>query len=291
MLFRINYLSTPMPLTKEQLIYDPAARFVEASQDIWRALLIQLPYVVIGLLTLLLAWVVAKMTSALVVRVCHKASLNIELIKIFGSVSHLAILLIGLLTAVVIIFPSFSFAHLFTGVGVTSVVLGFAFKNIFMNWFAGVTILWEKRYRVGDVIQVGEFEGTVEDIDIDTTTLKTPGWHRIIIPNLEMVSKPLTIRSPYAFRKISIPVVVMPDTDIDAAKQAAVLLLAQHKALVDPAAPPPKVLITTLTEHGPKLEVHFWVPTSDDDDAVKDDVATQLLLAFRDQGIQFARPA
>ncbi|MFC7543286.1 mechanosensitive ion channel family protein [Siccirubricoccus deserti] len=76
-----------------------------------------------------------------------------------------------------------SAADLFNLLGIGGVAIGFAFRDVLQNLLAGVLILLTRPFRIGDQIRHGEQEGTVEDIWIRATVLRTYDNRRILIPN------------------------------------------------------------------------------------------------------------
>ena len=67
--------------------------------------------------------------------------------------------------------------------GVAGFALGFAFKDILENFIAGILLLFARPFEIGDQVTLGTFEGTVTDIEIRTTTLRTYADERVAIPN------------------------------------------------------------------------------------------------------------
>ena len=87
------------------------------------------------------------------------------------------------LIAVTAAFPSFTPADLVGALGIGGVAIGFAFKDIFQNYLAGLLILVTRPFVVGDQIRFKDYEGTVEDIQTRATFIKTYDGRRVIIPN------------------------------------------------------------------------------------------------------------
>ncbi|WP_019995407.1 mechanosensitive ion channel family protein [Aureimonas ureilytica] len=81
---------------------------------------------------------------------------------VLGSFLKLLVLLFGTLLALTIVIPSLNPGDLLAGLGIGSVAIGFAFKDILQNWLAGLLILIQRPFEVGDQIIVDGFEGTVE---------------------------------------------------------------------------------------------------------------------------------
>ncbi|MEX5538851.1 mechanosensitive ion channel domain-containing protein, partial [Pseudomonas syringae] len=83
----------------------------------------------------------------------------------------------------VIAIPGFTPGQLMSALGIGSVAIGFAFKDIFQNLLSGILILLSEPFRIGDAIVCNGLEGTVEDIQIRATTLRSYDGRRLVIPN------------------------------------------------------------------------------------------------------------
>lgn len=102
-----------------------------------------------------------------------KRSRHQNLVKVFQRVGGTLILFIGFMIAMVIAMPGFTPAKLIGALGIGSVAIGFAFKDIFQNLLSGILLLISEPFRIGAQIVSGDYEGTVEDIKIRATTIKT----------------------------------------------------------------------------------------------------------------------
>jgi small-conductance mechanosensitive channel len=137
------------------------------------SLLARAPYVVLGAVIFLLFWLVGNIIR----RVFHAAGartrLDVTLADLFGRLASAAMIVLGLFVAAVVIFPTFRPGDLIAGLGITTVAIGFAFKDILQNFFAGVLILWRRPFVIGDQIRTLDYEGAVEEINVRSTRLKT----------------------------------------------------------------------------------------------------------------------
>jgi hypothetical protein len=102
---------------------------------------------------------------------------------VLGRLAQFAMILIGLLIALVIAIPGFMPGQLISVLGLGSVAIGFAFRDILENFLAGILIRLTEPFRVNDQIIYKEFEGTVEDIQTRATYIKTYDGRRVVIPN------------------------------------------------------------------------------------------------------------
>jgi small-conductance mechanosensitive channel len=183
-----------------------------------------------------------------------------------------------------VIIPTLKFGDLITGLGFTSFIIGFAAKDILNNLFSGVLILWQQPFRLGDYIFVGSNQGKVEYIGVRATQLRKDDGELILIPNGEMYSSALTIRSAGSERRMVLKINVDYDTDISHAKKIVSDVLNSVKGVVE--MPKPKVVVTDLTESGINLSVYFWINTDKDSPLeIFDEVATKVEKSLREEKI------
>ena len=107
---------------------------------------------------------------------------------------------LGLLVVATIVFPSVKPADVLATLGVGSVAIGFAFKDILQNWLSGLLLLYRRPFRQGDQIVSGEFEGTVEHIEARATLIRTYDGQRVVIPNADIYTRAVTVRTAFPKR-------------------------------------------------------------------------------------------
>jgi small-conductance mechanosensitive channel len=94
--------------------------------------------------------------------------------------------------------PSFHASDLIKMLGIGSVAIGFAFQNILQNFLAGILLLLQEPFRLGDVISVTGLEGRVDDIQTRATIISTPDGHRAVIPNAVLFTNPVVVSAAQA---------------------------------------------------------------------------------------------
>lgn len=113
--------------------------------------------------------------------------------EILGSFVKWVTLIIGVMLAVTIMSPNLTPADLIASLGVSSVAIGFAFKDILQNWLAGILILMRRPFEIGDQIVVNDFEGTVERIETRATIIRQYNGKRIVVPNSEIYTNSVKV--------------------------------------------------------------------------------------------------
>lgn len=175
---------------------------------------------------------------------------------VLGSFMKWMILLLGALLALTIVIPSLNPGDLFAGLGIGSVAIGFAFKDILQNWLAGLLILIQQPFRVGDQIVVNSYEGTVEWIETRATIIAQYDGRRVIIPNAEVYSNAVTVNTARPTRRSFYDVGIGYGDDIAAARAAILSAVGSVEGIE--TKPAPEVLVWDLAGSSVNLRVRWW---------------------------------
>jgi small conductance mechanosensitive channel len=165
--------------------------------------------------------------------------------------------LLGLLLALTVVLPTLNPGDVVAGLGIGSVAIGFAFKDILQNWLAGLLILLRQPFRRGDQISVGSIEGTVQRISQRATLVKTYDGRVVVVPNTDIYTQSITVNTAYDHRRISVDVTVGYDHDVGDVRA----LITATLAAIDEVRkdPPPQVLPWELGATSLSLKVRFWI--------------------------------
>lgn len=175
---------------------------------------------------------------------------------VLGSFVKWVILLVGGLVALTIVIPSLNPGDLIAGLGIGSVAIGFAFKDILQNWLAGLLILIQRPFGVGDQIVVNDYEGTVEWIETRATIIAMYDGRRVIIPNANVYSNAVTVNTARPARRSQYDVGIGYGDDIEGARRA--ILEAVGKVAGIETEPAPEVLVWDLAGSSVNLRVRWW---------------------------------
>ena len=177
--------------------------------------------------------------------------------RVFQRIGGALIFFIGLMVAMVIAIPGFTPAKLVGALGIGSVAIGFAFKDIFQNLLSGILLLLSEPFRIGDQIVSGEFEGTVEDIKVRATTIRTYDGRQVVIPNSQLYTSALTVNTAYKRRRLELTVGIGYEDDIRKAKE--VILQALEKAETVSKLAEPSVVATEFGASSIDLKVRWFI--------------------------------
>ncbi len=185
-----------------------------------------------------------------------RRSANRSAATAIGRLFYVAMVAIAAMIAVTIAFPSMTPGRLISVLGIGGIAIGFAFKDIFQNLLAGILILLRHPFRVGDEITTGEFTGTVEAIETRATFIRTYDGRRVIIPNGDVYTKPVTVISAYDMLRSEYDIGIGYGDDLAQAKRIALdAMKLVDGVLADPA---PDVLVWELGESSKNIRIRWW---------------------------------
>ncbi len=261
----------------------------QTLRDLGNGFLAQLPYIIIGIVVLAAFVVVARVVSSVVRATGERTRLDITLAELLGRLASLLIIVLGIFVAAVVIFPTFKPGDLVTGLGITSVAVGFAFKDVLQNFFAGILILWRRPFVVGDQLKFREFEGTIEEINVRSTRIKTFDGERAVIPNGEVYTNSVLVKTAYDRRRVRFIVGIGYLDDIEKGRETIRQVLEKIEGVMPD--PEPWIYVTELAPSSVNFTVYFWVESNQRSVlAVSDKVATGIKYALDEAGIDMPYP-
>ena len=178
-----------------------------------------LPQIGIAILIIIVTAIVAKIAVSVADRAIGRTNLRASLRNLVETVVKLGVWILGLLIAMIVVFPGLTVGTLVAGLGIGAVAIGFAFQDIFENFLAGVLIMVREKMRIGDVIECEGLTGKVEHITLRETHVRKLSGEVTIVPNSILFKNPVEILTDQDQRRHDIVVGVSYDTDLDEAAE------------------------------------------------------------------------
>jgi len=225
-----------------------------------------LPGLLVALVVFALGLLVVRGIRAGVTRAASLRDASAGSAAVLGRIAGGVATLVVFLVSASIAFPSVSAADLFNLLGIGGVAIGFAFRDVLQNLLAGVLILLTRPFRIGDQIRQGDQEGTVEDVWIRATVLRTYDNRRILIPNASLFTDKIEVITAYDKRRLQFPLTIGNGDDIAAARGVITQALRSAPGVL--AEPPPEALVTGLGSAGVDMVARFWIDPPRRRDAV-----------------------
>lgn len=166
--------------------------------------------------------------------------------------------------------------------GAAGLAVGLALQGSLANFAGGVLILLFKPFKVGDFINAQGHAGTVHEIQIFNTILKTPDNKTIIIPNGPLSNGSIINFTAEAQRRVDLSFGVSHSADIQKAKEVFSKIAASDNRILK--KPAPEFLVSDLSESAVNFEVRLWCKT-DDYWNVYFDTKEKVKMAFDKEGI------
>ncbi|MGE0073964.1 MAG: mechanosensitive ion channel family protein [Sphaerochaetaceae bacterium] len=152
-------------------------------------------------------------------------------------------------------------APILAGLGVTGFILGFAFQETIGNLLAGVMIVLNAPFRIGDYVEVGSMNGTVRDMDMMSVTLATPDNKRVIMANKLIWGQAIVNYSYTDTRRVEMGVSIAYDSDVGKAKEILWDIINSYPEVL--RQPAPVIEVNKLNDSSVDLVVRPWTKPAD----------------------------
>ncbi|MBZ0237919.1 MAG: mechanosensitive ion channel family protein, partial [Deltaproteobacteria bacterium] len=151
----------------------------------------------------------------------------------------------------------FNVGSLLAGVGVAGLAIGLAAQETLGSIFAGFVLLWDRPFRLGDAVTISGTYGTVTEIGLRSTRLRTLEHREVTIPNKQVVQEQIVNHTRYPKVRLNVPVGVAYGADLDRARAALLAAVASNPAVA--LEPAPQVVVVALGEFAVQVELRVWV--------------------------------
>lgn len=145
--------------------------------------------------------------------------------------------------------------------GAAGLAIGLALQGSLSNFAAGILIVIYRPYKVGDYIQADSHLGTVLDIQIFSTVLKTPDNKLVVVPNGSIMNGSIVNFSHQAERRVDIIASCSYDDDIDKVKSVLADILSNDERIL--SEPKPRIALSELADSSVNFIVRPWVKNAD----------------------------
>lgn len=219
----------------------------------------------ISLLVIIVTLVLARVLQQSLVASLKRGRVNRNLVLLAGRTIFATTIIIGIVVLLGI--WGLGIALPVTLIGGLTVALTFALQDILKNLVAGVYLLLERPFVIGDQITITPYTGIVENIYIRVTALRTSDGERVLVPNGLLFSTAVVNNSFYQRRRVGL-LVTLPDDGsdaINAARQRILLTLEELPGAL--RTPAPEVVFSKASGGKVDLSAQFWLPITRDDAA------------------------
>ena len=178
-------------MLQQLLLQQPAATPVPSLTnvlDTFRVKTVEaMPAILTGAAVLFVFWIVASVGRRLIALAAPRVKADTGVVLLLSRLYYYGVLVFGFITALGT--AGMNVGALIAGLGLTGFALGFALKDVLSNFVSGIMLLAYRPFHIGDVIEMGEFLGTIETIRIRDTLVRTADGRLVIIPNTKLITE------------------------------------------------------------------------------------------------------
>lgn len=171
------------------------------------------------------------------------------------TILQYSILLLGLVNALSVM--GVDTAGLLASLGIVGITIGFAARDAFSNLISGILIFLDRPFVIGDLVEVGDNYGRVDQITLRSTRIITSDGKMLAVPNTEIINKTVTSYTNFPHLRLDVAVTIGVQENIDQVRQILFRVIENDPDyLQQPAA---RVVITQLNDYNVSLELQAWI--------------------------------
>ena len=203
----------------------------------------------------------------------------------FSGLGQAVIVVLFTAAGITVVFPGVRPVDVLGGITIVSLAAGIAFQTVLGNMFAGIVILARDRFRVGDQLSVLKHAGTVSEMGLSHTALRTFDGRLVLIPNSSLHSEIVTVQTGYEGVRSTVTVDLDDAADLSHARQVALEAMSDIPEVL--AGPAPEALLREIETATVRMDLRFWSGARQLETRTAQDVVIQRVLeAFRDHGVK-----
>jgi small conductance mechanosensitive channel len=218
-----------------------------------------IPSLIVAVIIFVLTLYLARLSFNAVEKTLTRRKVDPELKLLMARLAQWSVIILGTIWALAQV--NFDVTGFVAGLGIIGFTVGFALKDVAENFVAGILLLLQQPFDIGDDVKVNDYGGTVTDIEIRSTTIRTWDGLLVIIPNAAVYSNPITNYSKVSKRRINISVGVGYETDLDKADKIILEVVNTLPGIKDD--PAPFVVFNEFGDNSINATVYFWINTGE----------------------------
>ncbi len=243
------------------------------------------PAVLKALATLVVGWIVAKFITGIFRKVMTRAKVEATLARFLGNLAYMILMTLVVVTSIQVLgVASTSFIAV---IGAAGLAIGLALQGSLANFAAGVMIIGFRPFKAGDYIEAAGTAGSVQEVQIFSTFLKTPDNKLVIVPNSAIMAGAITNYSATGTRRLDLVFGIGYGDDMKKAKQVIEEIISKDARVLED--PKPVVAVAELGDSSVNIVARPWVKSEDYWD-LRFDLIETIKRRFDEEGISIPFP-
>jgi small conductance mechanosensitive channel len=173
-----------------------------------------LPNLGLAIIVVAAAYFLAKLVRNVSYKVTQRISNSNSVSSVVSVIMQTLTMFFALTIALNILNLDKAVASLLAGVGIIGLALGFAFQDLSSNFISGLYMAFRRPFEIGDKVETNAFIGTIEKIELRSTTMSTTAGLHVIIPNKDIFQKPIINYSRSENRRVELDFTLPNTTDL-----------------------------------------------------------------------------
>jgi small-conductance mechanosensitive channel len=217
------------------------------------------------LIAALVIFVAALLLSSVAARWARRSAQSkiddLETLSLISRLARWSVLVLG--TVLALDQVNFDVTGFVAGLGIAGITIGFALQDIARNFVAGILLLVQQPFDIGNVVEVADYTGTVLEISIRDTVIRSLDGEKVILPNIDVLANAITNYSALPLRRRTVRIGLGYDEDVDRASEAFLQAIQALNGVLE--EPEPSLLAEDLGDSTVGLVARFWVNQESDD--------------------------
>ncbi|HVD13033.1 MAG TPA: mechanosensitive ion channel family protein [Actinomycetota bacterium] len=255
----------------------------DAFREFADRLVVRVPNLVTAVVFLLVTVLVARLVRRGIDTALRRTSTEAHVNLLVAKLGFFGVVLIGVVVTLSI--AGVNLSVLVGSLGLITVALGFALQDILSNFVAGIVLLLEHPFTKGDHIVTADAAGTVEDIRVRATRLRTSDGQLVVVPNKLLFTQVLKNASASTGRRLEVAVRMPHGQDVARTREALPAAAGEVDGVL--ATPSPRVLTADLAADALELRLRFWAdPRASDLERVRSEVLDAVERVLGELGVR-----
>lgn len=231
-------------------------------------IILQLPNIALAILVGVIAYFSSKILKKTVVKAAKRFSDNKTIVNLISNLSTVIFTIIVLFMVLAILNLDSTINKILAAAGVLGLAVGLALQDPMNNLFSGVFMSVRKLYKIGDLIESNGHFGTITDIDLRATKLRTPSGQDIVIPNKDVIQNPLKNYSSSGIRRIDLACSVSYGDDLDKVENIAKTALANLDNITRGSKV--EIIFSEFGDSSVNFTARYWIEPNSQIDYLKE---------------------
>lgn len=194
-------------------------QILDQLNNYWIGFVRLIPDLILALIELVVGVILAKLTGRWIRKGMERSKIDQQATLLVSQIAYYSILAIAVVTALSQL--GVNVTTIVAGLGIAGFTIGFALQDVSKNFIAGILLLIQKPFRVGDTIEVSGYTGKVTLIDIRATELVTLDGRIVIIPSAEVYTTAIVNFSRAVQRRVEFQIGISYQNDLEQAQEVA----------------------------------------------------------------------